>query len=120
MSEPDMGNRVKILTLHLPLPVSTLSYIGRLGDLYESCVMIPVDDGSADGMTGTVEVWAGPEKNAQEQDLAIARMSMEHNQRNRAPSFVCPSCGAESFNTHDIINQYCGSCHEFFGEEERG
>jgi ribosomal protein S27AE len=28
-------------------------------------------------------------------------------------SFVCPRCGAESFNTHDIIYRYCGRCHAF-------
>lgn len=28
-------------------------------------------------------------------------------------SFVCPDCGAESFNIHDIIERYCGRCHVF-------
>jgi hypothetical protein len=31
----------------------------------------------------------------------------------KPPSFVCPRCGAESFNTHDIVYRYCGRCHVF-------
>jgi ribosomal protein S27AE len=27
--------------------------------------------------------------------------------------YVCPRCGAESFNTHDIVYRYCGRCHQF-------
>jgi len=29
------------------------------------------------------------------------------------PSFVCPRCGAESFNANDIRERYCGRCHVF-------
>jgi len=28
-------------------------------------------------------------------------------------SFVCPRCGAESFNLHDIVHGYCARCHVF-------
>jgi hypothetical protein len=28
-------------------------------------------------------------------------------------SFVCPRCGAESFNQNDINERYCGRCHVF-------
>ena len=28
-------------------------------------------------------------------------------------SFVCPRCGAESFNLNDIVERYCGRCHVF-------
>lgn len=28
-------------------------------------------------------------------------------------SFVCPRCGAESFNLNDIVERYCGRCHQF-------
>lgn len=28
-------------------------------------------------------------------------------------SFVCPRCGAESFNPNDIAEHYCGRCHAF-------
>jgi hypothetical protein len=28
-------------------------------------------------------------------------------------SFVCPVCGMESFNTHDIVYRYCGACRQF-------
>jgi ribosomal protein S27AE len=28
-------------------------------------------------------------------------------------SFVCPRCGAESFNPNDIRGRYCGRCHAF-------
>lgn len=28
-------------------------------------------------------------------------------------SFVCPRCGAESFNPNDISERYCGRCHVF-------
>lgn len=27
--------------------------------------------------------------------------------------FVCPRCGAESFNPNDIRERYCGRCHVF-------
>jgi Zn-finger nucleic acid-binding protein len=30
-----------------------------------------------------------------------------------ATSFVCPHCGAESFNSNDIRERYCGRCHVF-------
>jgi ribosomal protein S27AE len=29
------------------------------------------------------------------------------------PSFICPRCGAESFNLNDIAQRYCGRCHVF-------
>ena len=29
------------------------------------------------------------------------------------PSFICPLCGAESFNQGDVANHYCGQCHVF-------
>ena len=31
-------------------------------------------------------------------------------------SFVCPRCGAESFNLNDIRERYCGRCHQFADE----
>jgi len=31
-------------------------------------------------------------------------------------SFVCPRCGAESFNLNDIVERYCGRCHQFVDE----
>jgi hypothetical protein len=34
-------------------------------------------------------------------------------------SFVCPRCGAESFNTHDIAYRYCGRCHVFVDDGYR-
>jgi ribosomal protein S27AE len=30
-----------------------------------------------------------------------------------AASFICPRCGAESFNPSDIAERYCGRCHAF-------
>lgn len=32
-------------------------------------------------------------------------------------SFVCPVCGAESYNPNDIEHKYCGRCHAFTGDE---
>lgn len=29
------------------------------------------------------------------------------------PSYVCPRCGARSFNANDIALRYCGRCHRF-------
>jgi len=29
------------------------------------------------------------------------------------PAFRCPSCGAVSYNPHDIRERYCGRCHHF-------
>jgi hypothetical protein len=34
-------------------------------------------------------------------------------------SFVCPRCGAESFNQGDIVNRYCGRCHVFIDDWPR-
>jgi hypothetical protein len=31
----------------------------------------------------------------------------------KPPSFVCPRCGAESFNLTDIAMRYCGACKMF-------
>lgn len=35
---------------------------------------------------------------------------------NEPPSFVCPRCGAKSYNPHDIAERYCGACHRFVDE----
>jgi transcriptional regulator with XRE-family HTH domain len=29
------------------------------------------------------------------------------------PHFICPRCGAVSFNPHDVKHRYCGRCHAF-------
>ena len=29
------------------------------------------------------------------------------------PSFICPGCGAVSYNPSDIESRYCGRCHQF-------
>lgn len=34
-------------------------------------------------------------------------------------SFVCPACGRESFNPHDIAQRYCGACHQFVSDAEQ-
>jgi hypothetical protein len=34
------------------------------------------------------------------------------------PSFVCPRCGARSFNPNDMANRYCGRCHVFVEEAD--
>src|SRR5438874_8528187 len=36
------------------------------------------------------------------------------------PSIVCPRCGRESFNPHDIRERYCGFCHVFLGDGAAG
>jgi ribosomal protein S27AE len=28
-------------------------------------------------------------------------------------SYICPNCGAESFNRNDVRERYCGACHVF-------
>lgn len=30
-----------------------------------------------------------------------------------APSFICPRCGAVSYNPRDVLYGYCGACHDF-------
>ena len=30
-----------------------------------------------------------------------------------AASYLCPNCGAESFNINDVRERYCGRCHVF-------
>ena len=37
--------------------------------------------------------------------------------RRAPPSFVCPHCGAESFNPNDIAQRYCGRCHAFIVDD---
>lgn len=34
------------------------------------------------------------------------------------PSFTCPKCGMTSYHPEDVRQGYCGSCHEFTGEQE--
>jgi hypothetical protein len=29
------------------------------------------------------------------------------------PSYICPGCGAVSYNLNDLANRYCGRCHQF-------
>jgi transcription elongation factor Elf1 len=60
------------------------------------------------------EVFAASELKAQ-QERAEARR--DPRQRALFPaSFVCPRCGAESFNANDVANRYCGRCHVFVGD----
>jgi len=35
----------------------------------------------------------------------------------KKPHFTCPKCHRTSWNPSDIGNQYCGACHEFFGQK---
>jgi hypothetical protein len=35
-------------------------------------------------------------------------------------SFVCPRCGARSYNPHDIEHGYCGECHWWTGDVQLG
>lgn len=35
------------------------------------------------------------------------------------PEFVCPVCGAESWNPNDRRHGYCGRCHDYTGESDR-
>jgi hypothetical protein len=35
----------------------------------------------------------------------------------RPPSFICPHCGARSYNSKDIEYGYCGACNRFTGVE---
>lgn len=41
--------------------------------------------------------------------VAIAALSLAEE----PPSFICPRCGAVSFNPNDVVNGYCGRCHDF-------
>jgi hypothetical protein len=34
-------------------------------------------------------------------------------------SFVCPHCGAESFNLKDIVERYCGRCQVFVDDRQK-
>ena len=38
---------------------------------------------------------------------------MQASPQKSRPSFICPRCGAESFNPNDIRERYCGRCHVF-------
>jgi len=29
------------------------------------------------------------------------------------PSITCPACGSTSHNPNDVVNRYCGRCHQF-------
>lgn len=30
-------------------------------------------------------------------------------------SYTCPRCGRASYNPHDVVQKYCGSCHDWTG-----
>jgi ribosomal protein L37E len=30
-------------------------------------------------------------------------------------SITCPKCGMTSYNPNDVLNGYCGNCHEYTG-----
>jgi ribosomal protein S27AE len=34
--------------------------------------------------------------------------------------FICPDCGKSSSHPDDIANGYCGNCHAFTGDRNRG
>ena len=43
----------------------------------------------------------------------LRSVSNEHALTGGQPSFVCPQCGAESFNPNDMRERYCARCHVF-------
>lgn len=76
-----------------------------------------------------VTFWRGFDRGAPEGDQTVLTMATldrarqhHHNQRaarqaSDIPSFLCPRCGARSFNAHDIQHRYCGRCHVFVDDE---
>lgn len=34
------------------------------------------------------------------------------------PSFTCPKCRRTSWHPDDVVNGYCGACHEFVSVDE--
>lgn len=43
----------------------------------------------------------------------VAVPAAEAGAMSKFPSFTCPTCGWVSYNLQDILNRYCGHCHEF-------
>jgi transcription elongation factor Elf1 len=41
------------------------------------------------------------------------RKNLSSNHAPEQQTFTCPECGAVSYNPGDILNRYCGACHEF-------
>jgi hypothetical protein len=46
--------------------------------------------------------------------LAVAQM--ERVWAVQQPRFTCPRCRMVSYNPHDIIEGYCGNCHDWTGD----
>lgn len=36
----------------------------------------------------------------------------------RWPYIACPKCGMVSYNPNDILERYCGNCHQFHDQME--
>ena len=47
----------------------------------------------------------------------LGRVQASIDPAKEPPSFVCPRCGAKSFNPNDIAQHYCGRCHQFVEED---
>jgi len=45
--------------------------------------------------------------------LAYAVTQAAHASDSGEPHYLCPFCGAVSYNENDIENGYCGRCHEY-------
>jgi len=54
----------------------------------------------------------------EEWDLILQALSMDNG---RGDTFYeCPSCRSRSYNPNDIRYCYCGRCHKFEDEHDRG
>jgi len=54
---------------------------------------------------------------AETEDERNARLATK---RRAFVPFVCPRCGAASYNPHDLAEGYCGRCHAFVVDEKEG
>jgi ribosomal protein S27AE len=54
------------------------------------------------------------------QSTTPERIADEQYRENPQPYIVCPKCGMVSHNPNDVRERYCGNCHAFHADLEKG
>jgi hypothetical protein len=96
--------------------------IGRIGDCLDENIISPKEaDRKLHEYTGIRDYWVNC--------LGVTTALLEHFEKGpddrtvnalldqvegkEPPSIACPRCGRVSYNMNDVVQRYCGACHEF-------
>jgi ribosomal protein S27AE len=102
----DLAERIKPLLAHKPPQVQS-AVLAELLAIWLAGHHIPGDPDQTTQLRA--ELLA--------QHCKLVRVLVKVNDKIFEPArldfYLCPRCGAKSFNPNDIVHRYCGSCHRF-------